>query len=658
MEFAAGLIIGVVGAAFALLVIWRRWTRRLQLLQRELNALRENERRSVNYAAIVDASDDGIISKTPDGIISSWNKGAERIFGYGAAEAFGQSILLIFPPDRLSEEADIQKRLRNGEHILPYETVRKRKNGELIDVEVTISPITDAQGRTVSISKTVRDVTARKRAEAAVQKTEERFHALLEAAPDGILSVDERGCINQVNERVKLMFGYEQSELIGAPVEMLIPPEQRQRHVEHRARYAVSPHRRDMGIGMELYAVRKDGSRFPVEVSLNPATTGEGAFVFCAVRDLSERHQVRRAQSESEARFKSAFNYSPIGIALVSPQGKWLQVNRSMSSILGYSEEELLTLDFQTVTHPDDLAPDLALLQRALDGEIETYQMEKRYFHKDGHIIYVLLGVSLVRDTAGSPLYFVSQVVDISGRKADEAQRTQLLADVQRANQDLQSFAYIISHDLKTPLRGISTVASWLTMDYGDRLDDAGKELLNLLSRRVVRLEDMITGVLNYSRAGVEAQASKPVDLGQLVAQTIDLLVPPAHIQIDIETPLPTVEGDPIRIQQVFQNLIDNAIKFMDKPDGRIRISCEQKETCWQFSISDNGPGIDARYHDKIFQIFQTLAPRDQAENTGIGLAIVKRIVERWRGQIWVTSEPGKGSTFIFTIPHSGTGAD
>jgi len=232
-----------------------------------------------------------------------------------------------------------------------------------------------------------------------------------------------------------------------------------------------------------------------------------------------------------------------------------------------------------------------------------------------------------------------------------EARVIQRTEELQTANEELQSFAYVVSHDLKEPLRGIQQLSQWLKQDYGETIDEKGKEMFTLLTNQVKRLDNLIDGVLQYSRAGRKMRIEAPVHLSLLLADIIESLAPPETIRITIAPDLPEIIADPIRIRQVFQNLIGNAIKFLDKPRGKILIRCEDEFVYWKFSVTDNGPGIDVQHYERIFRIFQTLGSHEHLENTGIGLSIVKKIVEFYGGKIWVESEVGTGSTFYFTFP-------
>jgi len=226
-------------------------------------------------------------------------------------------------------------------------------------------------------------------------------------------------------------------------------------------------------------------------------------------------------------------------------------------------------------------------------------------------------------------------------------QRTEQL---EHSNQELREFAQIVSHDLKAPLRAISQLSYWVWKDYSDKIDEEGQKKLEMIMGRVKRLDNLIEGILQYSRAGRQREKEIPVNLQLLVEDSITLLDPPSNISIVIENQLPEYIGDPTRLGQLFQNLINNAIKFMDKPNGIIKIGCKKDSDSWQFYISDNGPGIEEKYFNRIFQIFQRLVSRDEQEGTGIGLSLAKRIVQIYGGEIWLTSTIGEGSTFYFTL--------
>lgn len=228
-------------------------------------------------------------------------------------------------------------------------------------------------------------------------------------------------------------------------------------------------------------------------------------------------------------------------------------------------------------------------------------------------------------------------------------------SQLQSVNEELEAFSYSVSHDLKAPLRGINQLAGWISSDYAEVLDLDGQEKLGLLVSRTKHMHKLIEDILKYSRIGRTAAEKQKVDLNPLVRETIEILAVPENIQISIENELPTVVGVYAHFEQIFQNLLSNAIKFIDKQEGFVKIGCEVKENYWQFNVADNGPGIDEKYFDRIFQMFQTLAPSSEEDgSTGIGLTLVKKIVEMHGGRVWLESAVGEGSTFFFTLLKQG----
>jgi signal transduction histidine kinase len=248
------------------------------------------------------------------------------------------------------------------------------------------------------------------------------------------------------------------------------------------------------------------------------------------------------------------------------------------------------------------------------------------------------------KDELGSLMFFFDKMMD----------RIQLQTEqLESANKELTNFAYVVSHDLKAPLRAISSLSNWLASDYADKIDEQGQESLTLLVQRAKRMNNLIDGILEYSRVGRIKEELRIMDLGILVNEVIDSLSPPENVSVKIEMKLPTIAIEYVRTYQLFQNLISNAIKHLDKPTGEIKVGCIDEGEFYSFYVADNGPGIEAQYFDKIFQLFQTLKPRDEVENTGVGLTIVKKIVEMYGGRVWVESKIGDGTTFWFTLPHA-----
>jgi len=366
------------------------------------------------------------------------------------------------------------------------------------------------------------------------------------------------------------------------------------------------------------------------------------------------------ALMESELRCRGIVEAAAEGILTFQPNGSIDDVNNAAAEMFGYSADEVMGRDIRL------LLPDLKD-KNDIQNFIEHTSEEKnsdqgRLFNemmglsKDGKEICIEYSISQVQ--LGTELLYIAIMRDISKRKETEKQLATYANNLaiyttklEQKNTELDQFAYVTSHDLKAPLRAISNLASWIEEDMEGKLEDGTREQLELLRGRVYRMEALIDGILQYSRVGRSNTELETVDTKKLVDEVIDSLQPPKSFHIDIQSTLPTLETSRIWLQQVFANLISNAIKYHDRADGKIAIAVEDADDFYAFSVSDDGPGIESKFHEKIFIIFQTLVARDTRESTGIGLTIVKKIIEEQNGTIAVDSEPGKGTTFRFLWP-------
>jgi PAS domain S-box-containing protein len=478
---------------------------------------------------------------------------------------------------------------------------------------------------------------------------------LLASATDAMLIVDHTGGIVLGNPALERMFGYGPNELNGMTVEALIPARFHSAHVGQRGDFFQQPRSRAMGAGAELFGQHRDGHEFAVEVSLSPLHTSHALpLVLATIHDVTERKKAEQALQESEARMRAIFETAVDAIITIDEQGVMERLNPAAQRLFGYSEAEAAGRNVSMLMpQPHRALHDGYLAHYRETGEqrIIGKGREVEGLRKDGSVFPMEL--SVVEMQLGARRMFTGMVRDISERKLAEEHNRRLMQEISSANEELTNFAYVVSHDLKAPLRGIGSLADWLATDYAEQFNDEGKEHMRLLINRVHRMGSLIDGILQYSRVGRVKEAHTPVDLNRLLADVVDLLAPPPRFRITVAPGLPTVLIEPTRIQQVFHNLISNAIKYMDKPDGRIDIDCADDGSHWRFSVRDNGPGIEQRHFERIFQLFQTLASRDRVESTGVGLALAKKIVEMYQGRIWLESQTGQGSTFWFTLPKS-----
>ncbi|BAU14681.1 multi-sensor signal transduction histidine kinase [Leptolyngbya sp. NIES-3755] len=393
-------------------------------------------------------------------------------------------------------------------------------------------------------------------------------------------------------------------------------------------------------------------------------TAVHGILIF--VEDITFQKQIEAELRESEEQFRATFNQAAVGIAHVSPTGTWLRTNQKICEIVGYSSEELRQLTFQDITHPDDLDLDLNYVQQMLAGKIQTYSMEKRYICKDRSIVWINLTVSLVREPNGSPKYFISVIEDIDDRKKTEFALQQLnetleqrieqrTAQLTEINQELEAFTYTVSHDLRAPLRIMQGFSQALEEDYNDRLDSVATSYIQNIGESAVQMDTLIHDLLSYSRLSRTQIQLQPIDLNDAIAaalQQLNATIQERNATVDVSPNLPSVMAHRSTLIQVMVNLISNGIKFVEPgTQPIIKISAHIKENSVRLSFKDNGIGIASQYHDRIFGVFERLHGVESFPGTGIGLAIVRKGIDRMSGTIGLESKPGEGSQFWISLP-------
>ncbi|MBC8412936.1 MAG: PAS domain S-box protein [Nitrospira sp.] len=388
---------------------------------------------------------------------------------------------------------------------------------------------------------------------------------------------------------------------------------------------------------------------------LRKFTESDGHFLNSVANILGqaiERDSAEKALRENEEKFKALSDNSINAISVMDGKGMITYWNEAAKTALGYSAEDTIGQNLHDILVSEQAKnsyiknlPEFAESGTCtMVGKIlETYAT-----HKNGTRIPVEVSVSVYR--LNDDWYSIGTFRDISQRKDSEIKMANYLKQLEKSNDELNDFAYIIAHDLKEPLRAINSLTNWIVTDLEDHISAEGKENINLLTSRVKRMNDLVEGILQYSRAGKITGTITETDIKTLVAEVTDLLSPPKNMQISITGNLPVIQCEHSSIMQIFQNLIGNALKYMDKTTGLIQVSAKDEDTHWEFCISDNGPGIKEEDQTRVFQMFRVLQPRDKVEATGVGLAIVKKIVKMYDGNVWVESEPGNGSSFYFTI--------
>jgi PAS domain S-box-containing protein len=610
------------------------------------DALRDSE---VRYRMLIDGvQDHAIFMIDPRGQVVSWNAGAERIKGYKAEEIIGQNFSCFFPPEDVERgrpEQVLRMATASGRH--QEQGMRVRKDGSRFLANSTLTVLRDAAGTLRGFSEFSHDLTESKQSEA-------KYRALLEAAPDAMVVLNPKGEIVLLNLQAENQFGYQRDELVAQHVKNIIPEGFAERLIADGTRTAAEALSQQIGTGIELAGRRKDGSTFPIEIMLSPLVSAEGTLVTAAIRDISVRKAAEYHLAQMEGRYRGLLEAAPDPMVLVNQDGEIVLVNLQAERVFGYRRDELVGLMARRLLSEGSAEGLAVYTRRSPDGAFAQQSdtgIDLDGRRKDGSLFPIAVTLSSLRTDEG--MLLAVAIRDISTRKAGEALLLRTVEELNRSNEELAQFAYIASHDLQEPLRMVASYTQLLSKRYKGKLDADADEFIAFAVDGANRMQRLIQDLLAYSRVGTKGQPLLTISCEEPLEQAIANLrgaIQDKGAEVTHD-PLPAVLADEGQLVQLFQNLVGNAIKYQGPGTPRVHISSTRNgDAKWLFSVRDNGLGIEAKYFEKIFGMFQRLHKREEFAGTGIGLAICKKIVERHGGTISVESQLGHGSTFRFAL--------
>lgn len=581
------------------------------------------------------------------GNVIKFNDAAIELFGYDIDKEPLNVMDLVHKDDA---EYALMSFVKLQEHgfFKNYESRIYTKNCQVKWVHINASVVFDKNKKPIAAQGIVRDITDAKNSDRKLKESENRLATLILNLDSAILLEDENRKIILTNHKFceyfkipvspEFLVGQDCSNAANESKFMFDNPD------EFVTRIDTILADKMMVLGDEISMV--DGTI--LERDFIPIKNGnEYKGHLWTYKNVTLSRNYRKSLEAQKQKYSSIIANMNLGLLEVDNNDEILLVNQSFCEMSGFMEEELIGKKGSEVLLTDN---ELDIIEnenkKRLKGESNSYELKIKNKAKEERVWLV----------SGAPNYNLNGEVvgsigihlDVTEFKALEKQKELILDELEKRNEELNEYAHIVSHDLKSPLRNIDALVSWIKEDNKDKLDTRTHQNLELIEKTLETMENLISNILTYSSSGTLQNNDELVALNEVVHNIIKVILIPKNISVTVVKELPTVFGDATKFQQLFQNLISNAIKFTDKENGIVEIDYSENETQYQFSVKDNGIGIEKKYHEKIFKIFQSLTKRE--DSTGIGLSIAKKIVELYQGKIWLESEKGLGTTFYFTI--------
>ena len=518
------------------------------------------------------------------------------------------------------------------------------KDGSVKWVHINSNLVYDNSNKPVAAQCILRDITHEMEMKQLLMEQRSQLDIIVQHSPIGIVLIDD-GKIIKANSTMTRLLGYEEEELKSMTINHLSNPEDEAEGI--RLVQEMKHGKLDNFAVVNRYS-KKDGSVLWAKTSVRAVRNDRGdiRYLVALIEDITDQRASEAKLKAEREKYGNIIANMKLGIIEVDNDDIIQMANQRFCTMSGVRQNELIGKKASEILHIQHKSLIPPKSKKLTEGKSDPYEVE--VLDAAGARRYWLISSVPRYDLKNNVIGSICVHVDITNQKILEFQKERLLKELENNNKGLREYAHIVSHDLKSPLRSISALAKWLQEDYKDVLNDSGQYNLHLMQEKVASMDKLIHGILAYSTANNTTLDKTEVDLNHLIASIGNTIFIPEHVQLRVPEQLPVILGDATKMQQLFQNIIVNAVMHIDKEKGLVEVLFSDLESHWSFTVKDNGVGIPKEYHEKIFQIFQSLGNKERS--TGIGLSIVKKIVDCYSGEIWVDSEVGAGTAFHFTL--------
>lgn len=615
----------------------------LTLVNNQKNKLKKDREQLNRLSLVASANENGVVFTKPTGEIIWCNEAYSILTGFCKEEIIGRTPIELGKCAETTDEETLKMKIPflNGE-VFDVEHLHRRKDGSNFWVKTKGQPIKNSKEQVIQYFAMIEDISLKKNYEEVLKNERNKYSSIIANMNLGLLEVDKNDIITLANQSFIDMSGYSFNDLIGHKASEVFLSDESKKVVDSKNKH------RNKGISdsyeIKVFNKKKEPKQWLVSGAPNYDINGEIIGSIGIHLDITE-------QKEQEAQLYllsliAEKNINPVVICDAGGEIEW--ANKSFLEMSGHEMDEIIGRKPGSFLQGKETNPETVSYLKERISKGLPFNCEITNYSKSGEKYWVNVNGQALYNKEGEVIKFFAIEENVTQKKELEVQREFLVDSLAKSNKELEDYASIVSHDLKSPLRSIHSLISWIKEDNEKEFNTQTLQYLSMIENKVEKMDHLIEGILTYAKIDKVDKVVENVNTQEIVQNIINIIHIPNHITVSIKNQLPIIKADRFRIQQLFQNLISNAVNYIDKPIGTVTIDCQETEKEYLFSVNDNGPGIAKENQEKIFKIFQSLETTDKS--TGLGLSIVKKIVESYQGEVWIESKMGEGTGFFIKL--------